>query len=338
MPERYERSEARQRYAGRPATSASCRPRPAKSVSGSRSFGARPSRRRSSNVTAGARARSRKRLIEMYLAGVSVRRVEDITEALWGTRVSPSTVSDLNKKIYGTIEAWRNRPIEGEHPYVYLDGIVLKRSWAGEVRNVSLLVAIGVNGEGYREILGICEGAKEDKAGWSAFLKHLKRPRPQGRAADHLRRLHGAVPKAPRSSSQRRRGNAASCIGTAMSSATCLRPRCARCGRCSRLSMPERRRGGRRRERCRDLLEKMTRPRGGACRDPAYTRPDIHWQIRTTDEIDKRFFVNRATPQVHSFVRPRHRSFFRPGRRFLEPPRAGAVKAGRIWGDRKARP
>ena len=52
--------------------------------------------------------------------------------------------------------------------------IVLKRSWAGEVRNVSLLVAIGVNSDGYREILGICEGAKEDKAGWSAFLKHVK--------------------------------------------------------------------------------------------------------------------------------------------------------------------
>jgi putative transposase len=80
-------------------------------------------------------------LIEMYLAGVSVRRVEDITEALWGTRVSPGTVSNLNKKIYGQIEAWRNQPIEGEQPYVYLDGIVLKRTWAGEVRNVSLLVA-----------------------------------------------------------------------------------------------------------------------------------------------------------------------------------------------------
>jgi transposase-like protein len=113
-------------------------------------------------------------LIEMYLAGVSVRRVEDITEALWGTRVSPSTVSDLNKKIYETIDVWRNRPIVGEHPYVYLDGIVMKRSWAGEVRNVSLLVAIAVNSEGYREILGICEGAKEDRAGWSGFLKHLK--------------------------------------------------------------------------------------------------------------------------------------------------------------------
>src|ERR1700733_662051 len=115
-----------------------------------------------------------KALIEMYLAGVCVRRVEDITEALWGTRVSPSTVSDLNKKIYATIEIWRNRPIEGEHPYVYLDGIVMKRSWAGEVRNVSLLVAIAVNAEGDRDILGIVEGAKEDKAGWSGFLKHLK--------------------------------------------------------------------------------------------------------------------------------------------------------------------
>jgi putative transposase len=113
-------------------------------------------------------------LIEMYLAGVSVRRVEDITEALWGTRVSPGTVSRLNQKIYAQIEAWRNRPIRGSHPYVYLDGVVLKRSWAGEVRNVSLLVAIGVSAEGFREILGIAEGAKEDRAGWSGFLAHLR--------------------------------------------------------------------------------------------------------------------------------------------------------------------
>jgi len=113
-------------------------------------------------------------LIEMYLAGVSVRRVEDITEALWGTKVSPSTISELNKKVYTHIEAWRNRPIEGEYPYVYLDGIVLKRSWAGEVRNVSVLVAIGVGEDGYRKVLGIAEGHKEDKAGWRGFLEHLK--------------------------------------------------------------------------------------------------------------------------------------------------------------------
>ena len=114
-------------------------------------------------------------LIEMYLAGVSVRRVEDITQALWGTRVSPGTVSNLNKKIYERIDKWRNRPIEGNFPYVYLDGIVLKRTWADEVRNVSVLVAIGVADDGYRQILGVCEGAKEDKAGWSGFLRHLKK-------------------------------------------------------------------------------------------------------------------------------------------------------------------
>lgn len=114
-------------------------------------------------------------LVEMYLAGVSVRRVEDITEALWGTKVSPGTVSRLNAKIYKTIEAWRMRPIEGQHSYVYLDGIALKRSWGGEVRNVSVLVAIGVNTEGYREILGVAEGAKEDKASWAEFLRHLKK-------------------------------------------------------------------------------------------------------------------------------------------------------------------
>jgi len=113
-------------------------------------------------------------LIEMYLVGVSVRRVEDITEALWGTRVSSGTVSKLNKKVYRHIEAWRNRAIEGEHPYVYLDGIVLKRSWAGEVKNVSVLVAIGVDQEGFRCILGVQEGHKEDRAGWSGFLEHLK--------------------------------------------------------------------------------------------------------------------------------------------------------------------
>jgi transposase-like protein len=113
-------------------------------------------------------------LVEMYLAGVSVRRVEDITEALWGSKVSPGTISNLNTKIYKTIEMWRMRPIEGEHPYVYLDGICLKRSWGGEVKNISVLVAFGVNKEGYREILGVAEGAKEDKAGWSNFLRYLK--------------------------------------------------------------------------------------------------------------------------------------------------------------------
>jgi putative transposase len=170
-------------------------------------------------------------LIEMYLAGVSVRRVEDITEALWGTRVSPSTVSDLNKKIYATIEIWRNRPIEGEHPYVYLDGIVMKRSWAGEVRNVSLLVAIAVNVEGHREILGIVEGAKEDKVGWSGFLKHLKERGLKGVRLIISDACWG-LPRARPSSSPTLAGKRCIVLSTAMCSVRFRARRCARWQRC----------------------------------------------------------------------------------------------------------
>ena len=114
-------------------------------------------------------------LIEMYLAGVSVRRVEDITEALWGSKVSPATISELNKKAYMHIEEWRNRRLQGgKYPYVYVDGIWLKRNWGGEYQNVSILVAIAVNEDGYREVLGAAEGMKEDKASWVNFFQWLR--------------------------------------------------------------------------------------------------------------------------------------------------------------------
>lgn len=113
-------------------------------------------------------------LIEMYLAGVSVRRVEDITEALWDAKVSPGTISNLNQKVYVQIEEWRNRKLEVEYPYVYLDGIYLKKNWGGTIENIAILVAIGVNAAGNREIIGAAEGAKEDKESWLRFLRSLK--------------------------------------------------------------------------------------------------------------------------------------------------------------------
>lgn len=125
-------------------------------------------------------------LIEMYLAGVSVRRVEDISEALWGSRVSASTISELNQKAYVHIEEWRNRPLSGKYPYVYVDGIYLKRNWGGEFENVSVLVAIGVDQDGYREIIGAAEGMKEDKESWKNFLIWLK-----GRGLNGVRLLIG---------------------------------------------------------------------------------------------------------------------------------------------------
>ena len=113
-------------------------------------------------------------LIEMYLAGVSTRRVEDITQALWGTKVSPSTVSKLNKRVYEHIETWRNRRIEPRFPYVYLDGLFMKMSFGDGVHHVAVLVAIGVDDDGFREVLGVCQGGKEDKESWLGFLRHLK--------------------------------------------------------------------------------------------------------------------------------------------------------------------
>ncbi len=113
-------------------------------------------------------------LIEMYLAGVSVRRVEDISEALWGARVSPGTISNMNKKVYAEIEKWRKRELVDEYPYVYLDGIYLKKNWGGTIENVAILIALGVNSEGNREIIGAEEGGKEDRESWQRFLRHLK--------------------------------------------------------------------------------------------------------------------------------------------------------------------
>ena len=89
--------------------------------------------------------------------------------------MSPGTISNLNKKAYGNIEAWRNRPLPSEqYPYVFIDGIYLKRSWGGEFENVAILVAIAVNQDGYREVIGASEGMKEDKESWKSFLLSLR--------------------------------------------------------------------------------------------------------------------------------------------------------------------
>ena len=126
-------------------------------------------------------------LIEMYLAGVSVRRVEDITEALWGSKVSSVNISELNKKAYVHIEDWRNRSLQGgRYPYVYVDGIYLRRNWGGEYENVAVLVAIAVNEDGFREVLGAAEGMKEDKASWVSFFQWLR-----GRGLDGVKLIVG---------------------------------------------------------------------------------------------------------------------------------------------------
>ena len=101
-----------------------------------------------------------------------MHRVADITETLWGSKVSPTIISELNKKAYVHIEDWRNRPLQGgRYPYVYMDGIHLHRNRGGEYENVAIWVAIAVNDDGFHEVLGAAEGMKEDKVSFFQWLR-----------------------------------------------------------------------------------------------------------------------------------------------------------------------
>lgn len=113
-------------------------------------------------------------MIEMHLAGISTRRIEDVSEILWGASVSAATVSNLNERAFEAVEEWRSRPLACKYPYVFIDGIYLKRSWGGSFENVAVMVAIGVNDDGHREVIGAAEGFTEPSECWRDFLSWLK--------------------------------------------------------------------------------------------------------------------------------------------------------------------
>lgn len=112
-------------------------------------------------------------LIDMYLAGVSTRQVDDVSQLLWGDRMPSQTLSDKLKKVYADIDEWRGRPLEQDYPYLFMDGVWHKRCWGGSVENVSILVAVGVGMDGRREVLSVAEGMEEDSESWREFIKGM---------------------------------------------------------------------------------------------------------------------------------------------------------------------
>lgn len=114
-------------------------------------------------------------LIEMYLQGISTRKVDDITTELCGVHVSAGRMSRLNHKVYDKLKAWRERPLERHYRYLYLDGTVIKGRWSGHVEPISILVAVGVTEEGYREVLAVNAGSSEDGDSWLALLRSLRK-------------------------------------------------------------------------------------------------------------------------------------------------------------------
>jgi len=114
-------------------------------------------------------------LMEMVVNGVSTRKISQITEELCGSEFSKSTVSDLCKKLDPLVQAWNNRDLQDmSYPFVLVDALVLKIREEGRVRSRSAMIAIGINTEGYREVLGLTLGDSESEASWSEFFSWLK--------------------------------------------------------------------------------------------------------------------------------------------------------------------
>ena len=112
-------------------------------------------------------------LAQMYIEGVSTRRVESILEKLCGLEVSASQVSRVTKELDGELEKWRQRPL-GEMPYVFLDARYEKVRYEGQVRDLAVLWAIGILPCGRREVLGVSVSLSEAEVHWRSFLKSLK--------------------------------------------------------------------------------------------------------------------------------------------------------------------
>ena len=109
-----------------------------------------------------------------YLLGVSTRRVEKLVEQLGVASLSKSQVSEMAAHLDVQVEAFRNRPLDaGPYTFVWVDALTIKVREAGRTVNVHALIAVGVNGDGQREVLGLDVSSQEDGAGWLAFLRSL---------------------------------------------------------------------------------------------------------------------------------------------------------------------
>jgi putative transposase len=113
-------------------------------------------------------------MLEIHQAGISMQRAEAVARLLWGAQVDAGTVSDFTRKIGTRIATWRNRPIRGRHFYVFLGAIDLQRRWGGAKQEVRVLAAVGVNLNGFREVLGVADGTDLSTGVWRQFLRDLQ--------------------------------------------------------------------------------------------------------------------------------------------------------------------
>jgi putative transposase len=111
---------------------------------------------------------------EAYIQGVSTRSVDDLVKAMGMTGISKSQVSRLCEEIDDRVKAFLDRPIEGDWPYLWLDATYVKVRQNSRVVSVAVIIAVGVNSDGRREVLGMDIGASEAEPFWTAFLRKLR--------------------------------------------------------------------------------------------------------------------------------------------------------------------
>lgn len=112
---------------------------------------------------------------EAYVQGISTRSVDDLVKAMGMSGISKSQVSRLCGEIDDKIAGFLNRPLEGEWPYLWLDATYVKVRQDGRIVSVAVIIAVGVNGDGRREVLGMTIGASEAETFWTGFLRQLAR-------------------------------------------------------------------------------------------------------------------------------------------------------------------
>ena len=112
---------------------------------------------------------------EAYIQGVSTRSVDDLVKAMGMTGISKSRVSRLCEEIDQRVKAFLDRPIEGDWPYLWIDATYVKVRQAGRIVSVAVIVAVGVNADGRREVLGLDIGPSEAETFWTAFLRKRAR-------------------------------------------------------------------------------------------------------------------------------------------------------------------
>ncbi len=119
-------------------------------------------------------------LVQMVLQGVSTRRVKKITTELCGGEVSRQTVSNLTERLDEQVQAWADRPLEQEYPFLLADAMQLKVRRQGAVRSTTATVVVGISEEGYREILGCKIALRETGESWNELFEYLKERGPRG--------------------------------------------------------------------------------------------------------------------------------------------------------------